>query len=203
METINLEQLTKKIYQEAIGKAKAEAKEIINGANTEGNQIINEAQKEAEQNILLKARKEAELLKTSTESELHLSAKRMISDLKIEIANLISDRILTENIKGVFLSPSFFKEIMLETIKHWGKEDVIELHLPASTRDKINSGFEGEIASHVKDLNITFDEKIKGGFRVTKPGDSYQISFTEEDFIAFFQSYLNNKTRQLLFEGKT
>ena len=203
METINLEQLTKKIYQEAIGKAEAESKEIIIQAKTKSDQIISEAQQEADQNILGTAKKEAQLLKTSTENELHLNAKRLISDLKREITNLITDRILTENIKKVLVNPSFFKEIIIEVTKHWGKEDVLELHLPQNTREKIDNGFKKEIATHIKDLNITFDDKIKSGFRVAKADDSYQISFTENDFVAFFQSYLSDMTQQLLFERKS
>jgi V/A-type H+-transporting ATPase subunit E len=200
METINLEQLTKKIYQEAIGKAEADAKEIINQAKAKSDKIISDAQTEAEQNILLKARKKAELLKTSTESELHLNAKRLISDLKLEITNLITNRILKENIKEVLVNPSFFKEIIVEVTKHWGKEDVLDLHLPQNTREKIDNGFKKEISTHVKDLKLTFDDKIKSGFKIVNTNDSYQISFTEDDFIAFFQSYLSDKTRQLLFE---
>ena len=191
--------LTERIYQEAIEKAEAEAKEIIETAKNKSRQIINEAKEEAEQIILAKARKEAELLRTSTESELQLSGKRLISDMKREITNMISDKILTQNIKGVFLNETFFKEILLEIIKHWGKEDIIQLHLPKSFRDKVDKGFDQAIAAHVKDLRITFEEKISGGFRISKEDDSYQISFTDDDFIAFFHTYLNNKTRQILF----
>ena len=201
METANLEQLTEKIYREAIEKAEKEAEEIVNSAKARAKQIIADAKEEAEHKILAKARKEAELLKTSTESELQLSGKRLISDLKREITNMISDKILTQNIKGVFLNEAFFKEILLEIIKHWGKEDIIQLHLPKSLRDKVIKGFDQAIAAHVKDLKITFDDRISGGFRISKEDDSYQISFTDDDFIAFFQTYLNNKTREILFSA--
>ncbi len=42
---------------------------------------------------------------------------------------------------------------------------------------------------------------MKGGFRIAKTDDSYQISFTDEDFVTFFQSYLNERTNELLFDG--
>lgn len=202
METANLEQLTEKIYDEAIQKAEKEAEKILNKAKSESDLIISKAKDEAEHNILAKARKEADLIKSSTESELQLSGKRLMSDLKREITNLISDKILAENIKDVFLDTSFFKEVILEIIKNWGKEDILELHVPDNTRKKIDEGFKQEIAACVKDLTITFDDRIKGGFRISKTTDSYQISFTDEDFIAFFQTYLSKKTRQLLFDAQ-
>jgi V/A-type H+-transporting ATPase subunit E len=74
--------------------------------------------------------------------------------------------------------------------------------VPESTRDAIDEAFRQEIAAGVKDLTVTFNGRIKGGFRIEKKDNSYQISFTDEDFIAFFQSYLNKKTRQLLFDEK-
>jgi len=202
METANLEQLTEKIYREAIEKAEAEVSEMMNEANAKAQKIVSEAEEEAQQNIIAKATKEAQLLRSSTESELQLQGKRLISDLKREITDLISDKILTKNIKAAFEDPKFYKEILLELVKNWGKEDVLELQVPENTRGKIDKAFEKEIAANIKDLNVTFNNQISGGFKVSKKGDSYQISFTDEDFIAFFQSYLSGKTRDLLFDNK-
>lgn len=202
METVNLEQLTDKIYKEAIKKARIEAEEILKNATARSVQIISDAQREAQNNILTKAKKEAQLLKTSTESELQLGAKRLVSDLKREITNMISDEILVKNIKGLFLNPEFFKEIILEIVKHWGKEDILELQLPESTRKKIDKKFTQEIQKHVKDLTVKFESNIEGGFKISSAGESYQISFTDRDFIAFFHTYLTDKTRKMLFGSK-
>ncbi len=199
METTNLKQLTEKIYSEAIEKAEINAEKIIQKARDKSDKILRDANENAEHNIINKAKKEALLLKTTTESELQLKGKQMISDLKREISNLISRKLLDEKIKDAFLDTQFFKEIILEIVKHWGKEDVIELQVPENTRDKIDKGFSQDIAAYVKNLTITFDNQMKGGFRIAKTDDSYQISFTDLDFIAFFQSYLNKKTRFLLF----
>ncbi len=200
METTNLEALTDKIYSEAIEKAEEDAGEIIKNAQAKSEQIIKDAREEAQHNIINKATKDALLLKTSTESELQLKGKQLISDLKREISNLISNKILDQNIKDTFLDTAFFKKIILEVVQHWSKEDVIELHLPENTRDKIDKQFQQEIGASVKDLTITYDDRMKGGFRIAKTDDSYQISFTDEDFISFFQTYLNKKTKQLLFD---
>jgi len=202
MQTTNLENLIEKIYSEAIEKAEADALEIITSAKAKSEQILKDAKDEAEHNILNKAKKEVLMLQTTTESELQLKGKQLISDLKREISNLISNKILVENIKDAFLDTEFFKKLILEIVKHWGKEDVLELHVPESTREKIDKRFKQDIAACIKNLTITFDNRMQGGFRIAKTDDSYQISFTDEDFIAFFQSYLNKKTKQLLFDDK-
>ncbi|MBK9358468.1 MAG: hypothetical protein IPN08_13960 [Bacteroidales bacterium] len=51
-------------------------------------------------------------------------------------------------------------------------------------------------------VSVTFDDKIKGGFKIGPKDNSYVISFTDEDFQAFFRSFMRPRTINLLFGGE-
>ncbi|HOH47375.1 MAG TPA: hypothetical protein PLX59_05995, partial [Candidatus Cloacimonadota bacterium] len=75
-----LQELLKKVYEEGVGKAEAEAGKLMDNAKQEAAKIKETAQKEADQ-ILQKAKKEAEDLKKNTDSDLKLAAQHTINSL--------------------------------------------------------------------------------------------------------------------------
>ena len=70
-------------------------------------------------------------------------------------------------------------------------EKALELYFGKRLDEVIKSG-----------VDITFDEKIKGGFRIGPKDNSYVISFTDEDFMNFFRSFMRPRTINLLFGGE-
>ena len=48
-------------------------------------------------------------------------------------------------------------------------------------------------------LELTFDEKLKSGFKIGPKDGSYKRSFTDKDFENFFMSYLRPRTIELLY----
>jgi len=53
-----------------------------------------------------------------------------------------------------------------------------------------------------KGFSIETVNGLKTGFQVTPAKGGYKISFTDQDFIAFFQEYLRPKVVELLFDKK-
>lgn len=195
----NLEILTEKIYQEGIEKAEKDAKTILAKAETERNEILEKARAESDK-IINEAKKEAARISRSTEKELELKGKQLISDLKNEIKSILSDKIIEKNTKGAFADTSFLQSAILEAIKSWQPDEELEIVLPKELEKKLKSTFSKSIGSHAKNLTVTFGDKLTGGFRITEKSGGYQISFTEEDFVALFTPYLNRQIHELLFE---
>ena len=197
-EVSNLDKLTDKIYREGLEKADKKAEEIIQEAEKEKEAIIAKANNEADR-IVSSAKKEAVLEVRSAESEIKLKGKQLVSDLKTEINQLLIAGVLEKNIRESFSDQSFLQSLILEIAKKWNSGEELELILPEKSREKVNKAFEKNINDHLENLTVTFSDRLANGFRISKKSDSYQITFSEDDFTELFGAYLKEKTREFLF----
>ena len=200
MEPQNLENLTEKIYQEGIARAEAEAQQILEKAEKEKTALIESAQSEAD-SIINAARVEAENIRRNVESELKLKGNQAVSDLKARIRDILSSKILDEPVRNMANDEEFLRKLILEIATHWKKNDLIELHLPAELGEKLSNNFTAKIEKELHGLSIEFDNSMKSGFRIGRKEDAYEISFTGDDFLTFFRSYLDDQTNRILFSS--
>lgn len=200
-EVSNLDKLTEKIYREGLEKADRKAEEIIREAEKEKETIIQEANAEAER-IITSAKKEAALEMRSAESEVKLKGKQIVSDLKNEINRLLTSKVLDKNIQESFSDQKFLQSLILEIAGHWKSGDELELILPEKSKEKVGKAFEKNIHDHLSNLTITFNDRLTNGFRISKKSDTYEITFSEDDFVELFGAYLKEKTRAFLFATK-
>ena len=200
MEAHNLEKLTEKIYQEGIEKSKSEAERIIHDAKEEAGRIVEKAKKEA-QTIMENVRNKSDLEKKNVESDLRLKGRQAINDLKREIRDLISQKVLKEDIRNISRNEEFLKDMIIKLFDAWDTQKGYELQLPASLAGELSDHFSSTVREEIPDLTITFNDHIDGGFRIARKEDSFELSFTDEDFIAFFQPYLNQTTNRILFDS--
>jgi V/A-type H+-transporting ATPase subunit E len=195
----NIETLTQKIYQEGVEKANQEADEILHKAKDDATQIVANAKKEAA-DIKKSAEDEAVQLKRNTEAEIKLSAQQAVSQLKQNIKELLSDKILGQSTGKIFADADFLKQIILETIKNWKQDQGVELHLSEDLQKKLGDSFENSIRKEVKNLEIKPNPRLEKGFRISQEGNAYQITFTEKDFEAFFSPLLKERAQKIVFE---
>ena len=194
----NLDKLTEKIYQEGIEKADLKAEEIIKGAEKKKEEIIAAANTEAER-IITSAKKTAVLETRSAESEIKLKGKQLVSDLKNEINHLLTLKVLDNNIRQSFSDQSFLQSLVLEIAGHWKSGEELELVLPEKLKEEVGKAFEKNISEHIDNLVVSFSDRLTNGFRISRKGDTYDITFSEDDFIELFSAYLKEKTSQYLF----
>ncbi len=201
MET-KLQELTQKIYNEGVEKAKIEAKVILENANNEADTIINNAKKEAS-SILANAKNDSTQLSNKTISELNLVRDQILSILKQAITELISSKALSEKIKEVINDTEFIKEIIKEIFTKWDpKQDNLSLNLilSAKSKEKLLEYYKKESKEILnKGIEIKFEERMNNGFKIISKDGSFIISFTDDDFIKFFQSFLKPNTKTILF----
>ena len=202
--THKLQDLTEKIYNEGVQKAKEEAKNILKEAEKKASQMEEEASQRAEK-IVAEAEKKAEETKKHVDAEMKMALKQSISALKQNITNLVTMQAIEPAISELFSDKKYLGELILKTVEGWTKNESMDLEiiLPEKDRKKMDDYFKNQIAHHLnKGLSVSFSQNLKSGFKIGPADGGYVISFTEEDFNNFFKAYLRQKTNELLFEAK-
>ena len=199
-----LQELTQKLYTEGLSKGKQEAEQMVADARKQADQIIADARKQADE-LRKQAEKNAEDLKKNTLTELGLAGRQMIGTLKSEIESLIVFKSTSAAISAANADPEFIKNLLLEIASHWNgassarvdlkavlpaeKQAALEQMLTAAATNNLNAG-----------LEITFDNKVKSGFKIGPKDGSYYVSFTDADFQALLSEYLRPEVAGLLFD---
>jgi len=201
-----LQELTDKIYKEGISKGQEDADQLKVKAQTEASKIIADAVKEAEQ-ILAVANKKAADIRENTNSEIKLAARQAIEALKLEVVNLINGSITSAEIKAGISDVSFVQKTIETMVKNWaadpGSEADMKILIPKKDEKTINQYF-SSVAKGLLDNGFSIEtvNGVKSGFQVAPEKGGYKISFTDQDFISFFQEYLRPKVVELLFDKK-
>ena len=198
-----LQELTEKIYQEGVDKANQEAEKIISDAKAEAKKMLDQAKKEAESKIE-KAEKDSEDLKKNAMNELQLAARQAISDLKQEVTGLIQAKVIKPETQKAFKEAEFTKEIIQTLVKNWDPNSDEAVDLKVLLPEKKQKEFESYFKDKAKDLlnkglEVDFNEKVKGGFKIGPKDGSYLVSFSDEDFEHFFRLYLRPRLIEMLF----
>jgi len=192
-----IQELTEKIYKEGVEKGQDEANRIITEAREEEKTVIREAENKAKQ-ILADAEKQAGELKRHTEAELRLFASQAIEALKSEVANLITDRIVTDNVKGATTDVGFMQKVILEITKEWAKNEAVTVQ--TADAQSLTSYFEANAKELLqKGVKIEQVNGKKSSFTLAPADGAYKISFGEEEFIAYFKEFLRPQLIEKLF----
>jgi len=203
--TDRIEELTRKIYNEGVVKAKDEAGEIIGAAKAKADDIILAAKKEQEK-IIQNANKKAEEIRQKNEAEIQLAARQFTSTLKQKITGLITTAQTDKSIKDAFNDIEFIQNMILTILKNWDPTDSgrldLKVLLPQKEEKRMTAFFDSKARETMnKGVEVSFDSKQKSGFKIGPKDDSYILSFTDEDFENYFKQYFKDSTKELLFHA--
>lgn len=192
-----IQELTDKIYREGVEKGNEEAGRIIAEAKAEEQNMLRNARKEAEE-IVAQARKEAAEWKKNTESELKMFASQAVEALKSEVTNLITGKVVSDNVKAASTDAEFMKKMMLEIAREWTKNGAISIQ--TSDAKALTSYFQAN-AVDLLNQGVTIEEVNgrKTSFSIAPADGSYKISFGEEEFITYFKEFLRPQLIDILF----
>ncbi|HAF30494.1 MAG TPA: V-type ATP synthase subunit E [Bacteroidales bacterium] len=201
-----LQELTQKLYNEGVEKANVEAEKILAEAKSEAEKLKQEAEKEA-QKIIANANQKSAEIKKNVDAELNLAAKQTIRTVKQQITDLIVSKVIDEPVKKAFDDEKFVKEIIETVVKNWNpqKNETIDLSvlLPTELEKEFTKIFTAKSGKELNaNLELSFSDSIKGGFKIGPADGSYKISFSEDDFENFFKSFLRPKTIEMLYPGE-
>lgn len=198
-----LQELTKKLYDEGLSKGRKEAEALLADANAKAKKIVAEAEAEAGR-IRKKAQSDAEDLRKNTLTELSLAGKQVIGTIKADVQDMIVAKAIDEPVKNAALDPKFVEEMLVAVAKNWSGSSAekvsLKAMLPKEMEGKLDSELEKSVlASLGNELEITFSDGVKSGFKVGPKKGGYYISFTDDSFNALLGEYLRPKVSEMLY----
>lgn len=201
-----LRELTDRIYQEGVERARQEANQILEQARAQAEQLRRQAEADA-QRLRDSAATEAVQLKENTLAELRLAAAQAKAELKQQISRLVSARLLSEPLQQAMQDKGFLQDIIQMAVQRWqpGQEASpgLQLLLPEEARAQLEAYLSKQVQALLgKGLQVGYSAQLKDGFRIGPADGSYLVSFSSEDFERFFSLHLRAQVDKLLFDGQ-
>lgn len=198
-----LQELTQRIYQEGVIKAKDEAELILADARKKADEIIQQAKQTAaqtQQNAML----ETQELKKNITSEIKLAAEQLLTALKQKVTDLVVTQALTDAVSQNWKNSDFMQKLIVTLFENWSKGDSnvadMNLILPEDLKNEMTEFFKSQVNQELqKKVKITFTDRMHNGFMIEPSKGGYRISFTDDDFIELFRSYLRPKAINILY----
>jgi V/A-type H+-transporting ATPase subunit E len=192
-----IQELTDKIYREGVEKGNEEARKVIATAQEEAKNIVDKAHKEAEA-IAAAARKSAEELTENTQSELKLFAGQAVSALKSEIASLVTNQIVSADVKAFAADANYLNNFIVTLASKWSANEPIVIS--TADADGLTRYFTAQ-AKELLDKGVTIRQVngLKTLFTVQPADGSYKVQFGEEEFMNYFKDFLRPQLVKMLF----
>ena len=192
-----IQELTDIIYNEGVAKGQAEADQILAQAKEESQKIIQDARKEADA-LIAAAKKESADNAENVRKELKLYAAQAVEALKSEIATVVTDKIVSDSVKGFTADQKAFNEFILKLAQEWGKNQQIEIKTAdAEALKKYFSANAKELLD--KGIKITQVNGRAAEFSIQPADGSYKFNFGTEEFENWFKSILRPQLVETLF----
>lgn len=192
-----IQELTDKIYREGIEKGNEEAQKLIAKAQEEAKKIVDDARKEAE-SIVASARKSADELSKNTQSELKMFAGQAVNALKSEVATLITDKLVNEDVKAFVSKEDFLNAFIVELASKWSVNEPIVI--ATSDAENLKKYFALK-AKNLLEKGVTIEQVngVKTLFTISPADGSYKVNFGEEEFENYFKAFLRPQLVDMLF----
>lgn len=192
-----IQELTDIIYNEGVAKGQAQADQILAQAREQAEKIISEARKQAD-SIVAAARKESADNAENVQKELRLYAAQAVEALKSEIATVVTDKIVTDSVKGFTADQKAFNEFMLRIAQEWGKNQQIEIK--AQDAEALTRYFTANAKALLdKGVKITQVNGQPAEFSIQPADGSYKVNFGTDEFMNWFKSMLRPQLVETLF----
>lgn len=192
-----IQELTDKIFREGVEKGQAEAERIISEAKEQAAKIVADAKTQAEA-IQQQTAKASRELEANTKSELRLYVGQSLNALKSEIANVVSNKIVTQAVAGLADDKNFLGKFAVSLAEQWSKNEDIVI---STTDAAALKAYFAKEAKALLDKGVKI-EQVNGQKALfsIKPADgSYRVDFGKEEFESFFKSFLRPQLIDMLF----
>jgi V/A-type H+-transporting ATPase subunit E len=137
-------------------------------------------------------------------NELQLSARQLISDARQKVVQLIEAKVIEPEVKKSFKDVEFTQNVIHTLVKNWkpGTDESVDLKvlLPKEQQKDFEDFFKGKTSQMLgKGVEVSFTEKIKGGFKIGPKEGGYLISFSDDDFDNLLRGYLRPRLIEMLY----
>lgn len=192
-----IQELTEKLLREGVEKGQAEADRIIAEAKQQAEKILQEARQQA-QDIAAQAQKKAAETDANTRNELKMYTGQALSALKSEVANVLTDGVVKEAVKGLTASPDFLGQFAVALAEKWSANEPIVIS--SSEAESLKAYFAAK-AKALLDKGVTIN-KVNGKdtlFTIAPADGSYKVNFGKEEFETYFKNFLRPQLVDMLF----
>lgn len=198
-----IKELTENIYNEGVTKAREEAGKILAEAGKKAERIVAESEEQAKA-ILSEAKQESEKINSSLRAELQSVSEQVVEITRQELNNMVSAKASGELAKQLTGDEDFLKELVLEIARGWqaneGNGNHPEMLVPESSAGRVESLLKAKASEALASgLKIKPVAGLKEGFSIVNNGEGFKVSFTDEDFQAFFMALMKPRIREFLF----
>lgn len=193
----NLEALTQKLLSEGVAKGQAEADRLIAEAKAQAEQIIADAQAQAA-DIAAQAKKDAATLDKNTRSELRMVNAQALGALKTEIANVVCAAAVEKAVGNAIGEKDFLQKFIVKLAENWGSSDGLVIETADAAALK---GVFAKQAKKLLDKGVKIEQVngLKTNFSIGPADGAYKVNFGEEEFEAYFKSFLRPQLIEMLF----
>ncbi len=192
-----IQELTEKIFREGVEKGQEEAARIVQEARKQAEDILAKAKEQA-LFIEKQALKKAAEMDENTRNELKLYTNQALNALKSEIANVLTDQVVKEAVKGLTEDGDFLGQFAVALAGKWAENE--EVVLTSTEADKLKAYFAAK-AKNLLDKGVTIQKvNDKPTLLTIAPADgSYRVNFGKEEFETYFKNFLRPQMVDLLF----
>lgn len=192
-----IQELTDIIYNEGVAKGQAQANKIVEQAQTQAESILADANRKAA-GIVADAEQSAKANADNVSRELKLQSQQVLGALKSEIATVITDRIVSEAVKGFCADQDVFNSFVLEIARQWnGAQAPV---IATAQAEKLRAYFMVK-AKELLDAGLEI-RQIGGrqAFFSIQPADgSYKLDFGQQELESWLKSILRDQLVEVLF----
>jgi V/A-type H+-transporting ATPase subunit E len=111
--------------------------------------------------------------------------------------------VVSNPVGQVFGDTAYVKSLVSALVSGYSQHGQIDLKivLPQSKQLEMEEFFKNSLSAELaKGLSVEYSKQFNAGFKVGPKDNSFNVGFTESDFINFFKAYLRPKTAGILFE---
>ena len=192
------------VFREGVEKSKLESDVILKKAQEQADAIIRHAE-EKKDRIISDAKREAESIKQNTVAEIQLAKSEALSNFRQQITNELISYCSSQAIKNSFNDVSFIQELIKLAMQKWDNQleaTSLTLLIPEKEQDQLKGMLLSKSKEILEDgIEIKMNEHSSKGFRLESRKNGYFLSFTNEDFEAFFHEHLRKQTLELLSQA--
>ena len=192
-----LQELTEKIYAEGVERGRNEADQIVRQAKSEAETILERAKNDAEQ-VMTDARRRATELDTNTRSELKLFTQQAVNSLKTDIANLVTDRIVTNAVKAATSDAQFMQGIIRQIAEAWVRDGNVKIETAKAA--ELTAFFQANAAELLKNgVTIVSSKDNRTSYTIAPEKGGFKVTMGDEELIAYFKEFMRPKLVEMLF----
>ena len=118
--------------------------------------------------------------------------------MKSEIVNCLTDNTVENSVKSLIADKDFLCQFVVALASRWSADEGVTISSPEA--EALNAYFASK-AKTLLEKGVTI-EKVNGMkslFTIAPADGSYKVNFGEEEFNAFFKSFLRPQLVEMLF----